>query len=114
MDMSGILNVIGRMFPSVNLNEAVQKAQQAINGTPDSLEGVSSAAKGLGLNAQAVDTIYNKYGNTMQARMVCKVLGTTPEALRADAEKIVGGQGSLPTLSVNSPAPASTKFPRLK
>lgn len=90
----------------------MEKAQQAISGTADSLDGVSAAARGLGLNAQTVNSIYSKYGNTMQARMICRMLGTTPEALKADADKIVGG-GSAPAARSGKSAP-STRFPRLK
>ena len=114
MDAKKVLAALGRMFPSVNLNEAVQKADQAISGTENSLTGVSAAARSLGINAQAVQEIYNKYGNTMQGRMVCQLLGTTPEALKADADRIVGGTGGGWTPSAPANKPASTKFPRLK
>lgn len=98
----------------MNLNEAVQKADQAISGTENSLNGVTAAARSMGLNSQMVQDIYNKYGNTMQARMVCQLLGTTPEALKADADRIVGGTGSGWAPSAPSARPAQTKFPRLK
>lgn len=115
MDAKKVLAALGRMFPSVNLNEAIQKADQAISGTENSLNGVTAAAHSLGLNSQMVQEIYTKYGNTMQGRMVCQLLGTTPEALKADADRIVGGSASgrfAPSAPASSPA--STKFPRLK
>lgn len=111
MDMRNVLATVNRMFPSVNLNGAVEKAEQAISGTADNLDSVSAAARSIGLDANAVNSIYSKYGNTMQARMICQMLGTTPEALKADADKIVGG--SFPA-NVPNQRPASTKFPRLK
>lgn len=95
----------------MNINEAIQKAQQAINGTVDSLDSVSATAHKLGLNAQTINEIFGKYGNTPQGRMVCQMLGTTPEALKADADKIVGG-GFSPVAKGNPTA--ATKFPRLK
>lgn len=98
----------------MNLNEAVQKADQVISGTENSLNGVTAAARSLGLNAQVVQEIYTKYGNTMQGRMVCQLLGTTPEALKADAEKIVGGAGGGWSPSASTAKPTQTKFPRLK
>ncbi len=73
----------------------MEKAQEAINGTADSLDGVSATARKLGLNRQMVEDIYRKYGSTMQGRAVCGLLGTTPEALKADAERMLGG-GSAP------------------
>lgn len=81
-----------------------------ISGTADNLDGVSAAARGLGLDAKAVDNIYQRYGKTMQAQMICRMLGTTPEALKEDADKIVGGGG----MTTHSTPPTSTKFPRLK
>lgn len=102
------------MFPSANLSAAVERAQQAINGTADSLDGVSAAARNLGLNAQAVNDIYQRYGGTMQARAICSLLGTTPEALKEDADRIVGGGSPQMGPPTQSAPPASTKFPRLK
>jgi hypothetical protein len=44
----------------------------------------------------------------MQAKMICRMLGTTPEAIKADAEKIVSGQAPAQTTGTK------TRFPRLK
>jgi predicted PP-loop superfamily ATPase len=96
------------MLPGVNLNEAASKAQQAISGTADSLDGVTATARQLGINRQAIDRIYNQVGGTMQAKMICRMLGTTPEAIKADAEKIVSGQAPAQTTGTK------TRFPRLK
>lgn len=112
MDMNRVRAAVGRMFPSVNLNGAVEKVQQAINGTQDSLDGVSAAARNLGLDAQTINSIYNKYGKTMQARMLCQMMGTTPEALKADADKIVGG--AVRSVSTPGFGRVQSKFPRLK
>lgn len=117
MDMSAILAAVGKMFPSVDVNGAVQQAQQAIQGTPDTLEGASAVLKRLGVDQAAINSVYQRYGNTMQARALCGMLGTTPEALKNDADKLVGGQAFPPaSLPSGNPAPAakSPKFPRLK
>ena len=99
------------MFPSLNLTQAVNKAQEAITGVPDTLEGVSQAATRLGINREFVQKVYSKYGNTPQARMICGMLGTTPEALKTDAERVVGSSGmAQPATSGNT----TKKFPRLK
>ena len=113
MDLNQILAAASRMFPSANLSGAVQKAQEAIQGTPDTLSGVSAVAKKMGIDRNSINSIFQKYGNTMQARAICSMLGTTPEALKSDAEKIVGGGGS-PTLPQQGKSTQSTRFPRLK
>jgi hypothetical protein len=95
------------MFPQANINGAVTKAQQAINGTSDTLEGVTATAKRLGIDGNMINNIYGRYGNTLQAKAICRALGTTPEALRADANRIVGDGGIV---AKN----ATVKFPRLK
>lgn len=107
------------MFPSVNLGQAVSKAQEMTNGVPDTLDGVSKAAANLGIDRAFIQKFYNKYGNTAQARMICGMMGTTPEALKADAEKIVGAGGSIQPqpmnpAGTNTNGSASKKFPRLK
>lgn len=114
MDLNRILSMVGQMFPSANLSGAVEKAQEAISGTADSLEGVRAAAGKLGIDAGAINQIYNKYGRTMQARAVCGLLGTTPEALKADADRIVGGTGTAFREFQGQRAAMTTKFPRLK
>ena len=110
MDLNRILSAASRMFPNANLSGALQKAQQMTAGTPDTLDGVSAAAKKFGITKSAINSVFQKYGNTVQARALCSMLGTTPEALKKDAERIVGGSGtsSTPTSST------STRFPRLK
>ena len=106
------------MFPSVNLGQAVSKAQEITNGVPDTLDGVSKAAANLGIDRAFVQKFYNKYGNTAQARMICSMMGTTPEALKADAEKIVGAGGVQTQMTnpenTNTSGSAAKKFPRLK
>lgn len=113
MDLSNVLAAVGKMFPSANLSGAVQKAQEALSGTADSLDGVSATAQKLGLNRQAVDDIYRRYGNTAQGRAVCGLLGTTPEALKADAERILGGVNA-PFNPRQSAKQGTSRFPRLK
>ena len=119
MDMSAILQNLAKMFPSVNLGQAVNKAQEAMVGVPDTLDGVTMAAAKLGIDKNFVQKFYTKYGNTNQARMVCGMLGTTPEALKADAERIVGVGKGVQTQpenanSANNSGAISRKFPRLK
>ena len=119
MDVNAILQGIAKMFPSVNLGQAVSKAQEVTNGVPDTLDGVSKAAANLGIDRAFVQKFYNKYGNTAQARMICSMMGTTPEALKADAEKIVGAGGGVQTQmtnpeNTNTSGSAAKKFPRLK
>lgn len=77
-------------------------------GTPDNLAGVSAAAKRIGIDRNAINSVFQKYGNTVQARALCSMLGTTPEALKKDAERIVGGGNT------NTTPTSSTRFPRLK
>lgn len=110
MDLSQVLAYASKMFPSANLNEAVQKAQQMIKGAPDTLDGVSSIARKVGIDRNAINNVYQKYGGTAQARALCSMLGTTPEALKKDAESIVGGAQTSPANAQN----ASKRFPRLK
>ena len=39
MDLNAILSKITGMFPSLNLTQAVNKAQEVITGVPNTLEG---------------------------------------------------------------------------
>ena len=114
MDLKQIITAASKMFPSADLQNAVQKAEQAISGTADTLEGVQSTARRLGIDPNIANSLYARYGKTMQAKALCGLLGTTPEALRSDANKILGGaqNGFKPTQK--GKAGGSTKFPRLK
>jgi hypothetical protein len=115
MDMNAILQMIGKMFPSVNLGQAVNKAQDALNGVPNTFDGVSQAAAKIGIDRAFVDDIYRRYGTTTQARVICNLMGTTPEALKADAEKIVSGERSANVpVRTQSTGGTTKKFPRLK
>ena len=64
-------------------------------------------------NRQMVEDIYRKYGSTMQGRAVCGLLGTTPEALKADAERMLGGS-SAPFQPPQNARQGTSRFPRLK
>lgn len=92
----------------------MDRAQSAIKGTPDTLEGVQQAAQRLGIDARVVDSLYSRYGRTAQARALCGLLGTSPEALKADADKIISGAQNRAQTPQNAKAGASAKFPRLK
>nr|DAF98452.1 MAG TPA: Thylakoid formation protein [Siphoviridae sp. ctwfx1] len=50
----------------------------------------------------------------MQAKALCGLLGTTPEALRSDANKILGGAQNASQAPQKGKTGQSTKFPRLK
>lgn len=111
MNLNQMMAAVSKMFPNANLGGVVQKAQEAMQGTPDTLSGVSSVAHRMGIDQKAINSIFQKYGNTMQARMLCSMMGTTPEALKKDAESIVsGGNGNY----TPSPQNTSKRFPRLK
>lgn len=112
MDINQILTMAAKMFPNANLNNVIQQAQEATKGTPDTLAGVSAAAKRLGIDQAAINSVFQRYGKTMQARAICAALGTSPEALKADAEKIVSGGNPVPAASNQSSK--SMRFPRLK
>lgn len=116
MEMNTILSAVSKMFPSANLNGAVQKAQEMIQGTPDNLAGVSSVAHRMGIDQQTIDSIFRKYGNTIQARAICSMLGTTPEALKADADKIIGNVSKSQDIApqIKSVSSSVKRFPRLK
>lgn len=107
MDMSQILMMVRNMFPNSNIDNVIQKAQGIIQGTPDNLQSVSAVAKSVGIDQNSINNIFQRYGNTTQARMLCSMLGTTPENLKRDAESIVGASGISRDVT-------STKFPRLK
>lgn len=81
-----------------------------IQGTKNDLESVRAKANQIGINSGFVNSMYNKYANTPSAKIICSLLGTSPEAIKDDAINIVGG--STPNTSIkkqNTP-----KFPRLK
>lgn len=91
----------------------MQKAEQAISGTANTLEGVQSTRR-LGIDPNIANSLYARYGKTMQAKALCGLLGTTPEALRSDANKILGGAQNGSQAPQKGKAGGSTKFPRLK
>ena len=110
MDMNQILSMVGKMFPNSNLKEVASQASQMIQGTPDTLDGVSQVAKRIGIDSNSINSVFQKYGNTFQARALCSMLGTTPEALKNDAEKIIGNNIAKSDIATSK----SNRFPRLK
>ena len=50
MDLKQIIAAASKMFPSADLQGAATKAEQAISGTADTLEGVQSTARRLGID----------------------------------------------------------------
>lgn len=111
MDINGLVQKMTTMFPNAKVAEAVQQAQQMIQGTENNLESVRATAQRIGIDSGFVDAIYRKYGNTPQAKMICNLLGTSPDAIKDDAMNLVGG--SKPSTGEAKP-PAAPKFPRLK
>lgn len=75
MDLKQIIAAASKMFPSADLQNAVQKAEQAISGTADTLEGVQSTARRLGIDPNIANSLYARYGRTMQAKALCGLLG---------------------------------------
>ena len=114
MDLKQIIAAASRMFPSADLQGAATKAEQAISGTADTLDGVHRTAHRLGIDPGIADSLYSRYGRTMQAKALCGLLGTTPEALRSDANKILGGTQNASQPPQKGKTGRSTKFPRLK
>ena len=112
MDLRQIIAAASKMFPSADLQGAATKAEQAISGTADTLEGVQNTARRLGIDPGIADSLYSRYGRTMKA--LCGLLGTTPEALRSDANKILGGAQDASQPPQKGKPGRSTKFPRLK
>ena len=100
--MNEILAVVSKMFPNTNVREAVEKAQQMLpKQIPNDFKEAQKIAKQIGLDSSMAQSIYEKYGKSVQARTICSMLGTTPEALKEDAEKLLGAE-------------ESKRFPRLK
>lgn len=79
----------------------MEKARQMLpSQIPNDLKEAQKIARQIGLNSQIAQTIYDKYGKSVQARTICTMLGTTPEAIKADADKLLGEE--------------ERRFPRLK
>ena len=87
MTLEQMLAMVGKMFPNANLKSVFQQAQKMVQGTPDTLQGVSSVARNVGIDKKSINDIFNRYGNTAQAKMLCAILGTTPEALKKESCK---------------------------
>lgn len=113
MDVRAIVQTLNKMFPGSKLNDAVSQAQQWVQGVPNSLSGAVETAKNIGVSRRAIEDIYSRYGKSYQARMICKLLGTTPEAIKADAEQIMGGSQRQNPSQGFKPS-NNQKFPRLK
>ena len=112
MDINALVNMAATMFPNARVVEAVQRAQQMIQGTGNDLGSVQKKAHELGIDPNFVNQMYQRYANTPAAKMLCGMLGTSPDALKEDAMSIVGGS---PRNNPVQNAPKNTpKFPRLK
>ena len=102
MELGEILAIVAKMFPNANVKDAVEKARQMIPGQVNSFEDAQRIARQIGLNSELAQQIYDKYGKSAQARTLCGVFGTTPEALKEDADKLLGVREE------------NKRFPRLK
>lgn len=112
MDVNAIMEAVTKMFPSANIAEAVQKAQEILKKTPNTMDGVRNAAASVGIDSKAVERLYNKYGANAKARILCQMLGTTPEALKDDALTIVSNNAK--SVPIAGGEEKQKKFPRLK
>jgi pantoate kinase len=103
MELGEILATVAKMFPNTNVRDAVEKAQQMLpRQIPNDFKEAQKIAKQIGLDSSMAQSIYERYGKSMQARTICSMFGTTPEALKADAEKLLGAEEE------------NRRFPRLK
>ena len=89
MTLEQMLAMVGKMFPNANLKSVFQQAQKIVQGTPDTLQGVSSVAT-------------NTAGVASAATSVCvpadvKVSGCAPSTLTA---VLVAGAGSVTNVGV--------------
>lgn len=83
-----------------------------IQGTGNDLESVKRKANEIGLNSGFVNSVYQKYAGTPQAKMICRILGTSPDAILDDALNIVGSSSG--SVRVQNSPKTTPKFPRLK
>ena len=106
MNIQEIIALTSKMFPNNDIAGALNKAREMLPANlPNNLQDAQKVAKQIGLDSNMARSIYEKYGKSVQARTLCSMLGTTPEALKEDAEKLLGGQEQ---------ASAEKRFPRLK
>ena len=102
MNLQEIIALTSKMFPDNDIAGAINKAKTMLPANlPNNLQEAQKVAKQIGLDSQMAQAIYEKYGKSMQARTLCSMLGTTPEALKADADKLLGQE-------------ENKRFPRLK
>lgn len=112
MNINALVQAASKMFPNAKVSEALNQAQQMTSGAGNNLDSVAGAAQKIGLNANFIQQFYSKFADTPQAKMICGMLGTSPEALRDDAMRMVNGGNGIP--STGKPATGMKKFPRLK
>lgn len=109
-----IIESVKQMFPNSNIEDAVSKANALINES--NTKDPSSILKKAGVTEDGINQIFNKYGNTMKARAVLGMLGTTPEALKSQSLSILGGvknNGSNSHIRGRGDI-TQNKFPKLK
>ena len=106
MELNEILAIVAKMFPNTNIKDAVEKAQQMLpRQIPKDFREAQKIARQIGLDSNMAQSIYEKYGKSVQARTLCGMLGTTPEALKEDADRLLGAQEQTKD---------AKRFPRLK
>lgn len=91
MNLTEIISAVAKMFPQTDIAGAVKKAQGMLPAQlPNDLKSAQKIARELGIDSDFAKSIYDRYGKSVQARAICKVLGTTPEALKEDADTLLG------------------------
>ena len=112
MDNS-ILNGVKNLFPGVNLDKAINQANQALQGKNES--DAPAILQSVGVTENGINNLYNKYGNDMKARAVLALVGTSPDKLRQQALGLLSGNSThaIGDPHVAAPNPMR-KYPRLK
>lgn len=108
-----ILDSVKNLFPGVNLDSAINQANQALQGKTDA--DAPSILKSVGVTEQGINNIYNKYGNNMKARAILAMAGTSPDQLKQQALGMISGSTApTPKSSITPTTCLLNKYPRLK
>jgi len=104
MELAEIVSMVAKMFPNSNVRGALEQAKQLLpQHLPNDIKGAKEIARQLGMDGKMAQEIFDRYGKTVQARTICSMLGTTPEALKEDADRLLGEETR-----------EERRFPRLK
>ncbi len=111
-----ILSQLMKMFPGNQneIQEAVKRASQAVQGATDDQAG--DIARNFGITEQGINELYNRYGSNPMAKTLLSLVGTSPEQLKQQGLNIVKSGGVNRPQSSNKSSSNSNKpkFPRLK